>query len=179
MGKNAAPEREVSPELKELLDLLSADNVDVDRLVSGEPVAYQVTDVRGETRTWEIPFDIPLPKALRLTRAVDVFRRSRMALLHAKSAKAQDSKLEDHEAAWGRLLEAFLDVLRLLQPEATLELLRDGHGANVMEQWIEAVALRMELARVALGFAEASGEGTGPKAAPARPRPKPRKKKRR
>lgn len=158
-----------TPNPDEIIALFSEKFVDLEVFAQGA-TSYEVTDVTGKKRTYELPNDPAFPMALAFQRAHDRYYRAMFEVGKARG-KAQEALLDKVEAAWsdlvGRPAEvdpatgqqirpersgAFLDLVRIRQPELTVEEFRDSIGAAFMQNWMETVTTRLQIARLSGDF---------------------------
>lgn len=176
-------------EPNQAVTLFTEQFVDLDLFTQGVTV-YDVTDVRGKVRSYEIPNDPPFPAALAFQRAHDQYYQAMIEVAKARG-KTADALVAKVETAWADLLGrpadtdetgeqvrperpgAFLELLRLRQPALSVVEIRDEIGANFTQNWMQTVTLRLQIARLAggansalemLGRAVAGGSEADPKA---------------
>ncbi|MFL5736656.1 MAG: hypothetical protein ACJ76P_04885 [Actinomycetota bacterium] len=112
------------------------DQSDELEILSGGTTSYRITDVKGEDRTFQIPADLPFPVTLAFLTAADNVRGVHVA---AVETPTDDKKAGAYGPAWEELLEAFLPIVQIRQPEVKLEDLRDEIGQGTMGRWISVV----------------------------------------
>ncbi|MGQ0671240.1 MAG: hypothetical protein ACT4PO_16530 [Actinomycetota bacterium] len=132
--------------MKEEPQGFAAQFVDLD-LFAPTPVSYRVTLATGEERRFGIPQDLPFPLAAAFLRAYDTWARCQFDQLKARSDRARTAAAERYGKAWELLLEAFLPIVALREPEVTIEVIRDQVGHNAAASWVMAVANRMDPTR--------------------------------
>jgi hypothetical protein len=165
------PETDVPDPKREALALFTEQFVDLDLFTQGVTV-YEVTDVRGKVRSYEIPNDPPFPAVLAFQRAHDRYYQAMIEVARARG-KTADALVAKVETAWSDLIGrpaerdeqgaqtrperpgAFLELLRLRQPELSVAALLEEVGANFTQNWMETVSLRLQMARLAGGATSA------------------------
>lgn len=164
---------EPKDQIQLLRGLFSDQFVDLDLFTQGD-TTYRLTDLRGTPRHYRIPNDPPLPVALGFLRAHDRWTQAQFQVARAKG-KTADALLGKVESAWSDLVGrpadgdrperpgAFLELLRILQPEITVAEIRDEIGATYMANWMDTLVLRLQLARTGTDLLSQLLEGASQK----------------
>lgn len=165
--------------LLRLVGPLVRDDVDLTVFGKGE-VEYLVLDIAGTEKTYVLPKDMPFAEVTAFLRAYDGWDVAvgsvarAQAVAEEAAARAQssfanpkgraraerdfqgrrDDLLQAQDglgAAWAALLDGFLPLVRIRQPEENVAGL-SRIGANQMEHWVKAVVVRLQRGRLdALG----------------------------
>jgi hypothetical protein len=105
---------------------VTGDLADID-LFTDKPVEYVLTDAKGIEHTWRIGADFPFPMALAFLDAWDDWVKAQRASMRARHATQQSATTAAYAVAWKALLERFLPIVQLLNPDVTFEQL---HGVD-------------------------------------------------
>ena len=157
-AKEPAPVRQ-APSAEQVFALFTDQIVDLDVFTQGA-TRYTVEDVAGRPRTYELPNDPPFPLALAFHRAHDRYYQTMIQVARA-NRKSEQAMLDKIQTAWSDLIGreatedrperpgAFLDLVKLRQPDVTVNEFRAELGGVVLENWMETVVMRLHLTRLA------------------------------
>jgi hypothetical protein len=155
---------EVQAALEELLAVitpLTGNVVDLDLFAGGE-VLYRIKDVRGKERKYPLPADPPFEPVLAFFLAHDAWELAAERLGEAKGlvdrAKGpaeiarlrarEQARLQEWIEAWGKCIDTFLPLVRILTPKATREDLSPGLGQSALENFMRVAIFRFNKGRI-------------------------------